>query len=207
MTQDYSSGPNFPCPPSDPDAGDWCSLPPDQADMCHAGACFVLLRQCLKLCSPGFALEFGVQTGHSLGLIAHRLSVVGFDSFQGLPEDWGPFPKGALAHEAPEVPNARMVDGWFSDTLPMFDFATVEPLRLVHIDCDLYSSTKTVLDHVGPHLVPGVFVVFDEFLYDWPPNESRGGEEQRAWREFVDRTQIGWEVVGHSGGAWAIRII
>lgn len=192
MTQDYSLGPNYPGV--------------RRSDTCHGGLCYQLLRHCVSICAPGWALEFGVQTGHSLGLISHRLSAVGFDSFEGLPEDWGPFKKGTFAHEQPDVSNAKLVVGWFSDTLPTFDFTTVDPLRLVHIDCDLYTSTKTVLDHLGPHLTPGVVIIFDEFLQDWPPNEARGGEEQRAWREFADRTHIDWEVIGWSSGAWAIQI-
>lgn len=195
MERDYSLGPNW----------DWRGTP--DADTCHDGNCYTLLRHCINLCAPGFGLEFGVQSGHSLELIGQRLSAVGFDSFQGLPENWGPFPAGAFAQPPPTVDDSQLVDGWFADTLPTFDFTTVDPIRLVHIDCDLYSSTKTVLDHLGPYLVPGVYVVFDEFLYDWPPNEAHGGEEQWAWREFVDRIPINWHVVGHSGGAWAIQIV
>ena len=55
-------------------------------------------------------------------------------------------------------------------------------MALVHVDCDLYWSTVTVLDHIGPHLRSGCVVVFDEFHgYD-------GAElhEARAWGEFVD---------------------
>lgn len=151
-------------------------------------------------------MEFGVQTGHSLEIITERLAAVGFDSFEGLPEEWGPFEKGAFAHQPPAVAGATLVNGWFSDTLPAFDFAAVDPLRLVHIDCDLYSSTKTVLKHLGPYLTAGVYLVFDEFLEGWPPNEHLGGEEQRAWREYADETQIEWDVVGHAGGAWSIQI-
>jgi Macrocin-O-methyltransferase (TylF) len=190
--QDYSLGPDWPASTVG-------------GITCHDGVCFTLLRHCIGLCAAGFGLEFGVQSGHSLELIAQRLSVVGFDGFTGLPEDWGPYPKGSFAQEPPAT-DSRLVIGMFSDTLPTFDFTTVDPLRLVHIDCDLYSSTKTVLNYLCPNLIPGVIVVFDEFLEDWPPNEIRGGEEQRAWREFADHTQIDWEVIGHAGGAWAIRI-
>jgi hypothetical protein len=205
MSQDFSLGPNFPSPPSDPDAKDWLSLPEGDTHLCHGGVCYPLLRHCINLCEPGFALEFGVQSGHSLALISQRLSAVGFDSFLGLPEAWGPFTPGAFAQDdPPTVPNARLVTGWFSDTLPTFDFASVAPLRLVHIDCDLYSSTKTVLNHVGQHLKPGTFVVFDEFVHDW--DASKPGEEQVAWREFAERAQIGWKVIGNSSGAWAVQI-
>lgn len=193
MNQDYSPGPYW-------------SEKKDADDPCHEGLCYPLLRHCLGLCTAGSALEFGVQTGHSLSLISRYLSPTGFDSFEGLPEDWGPFTKGTFAHPPPDIATGQLVIGWFRDTLPKFDFTTIDSLRLVHIDCDLYSSTETVLDYLGPYLTSGVLVVFDEFLYDWPPNEARGGEEQRAWREFANRTQISWDVIGSSGGAWAIQI-
>ena len=35
------------------------------------------------------------------------------------------------------------VEGGNTVEVRRFDFATVQPLRLVHIDCDLYSSTNT----------------------------------------------------------------
>jgi len=186
--------------------GPYLAPKPDPADPCHRGQCYSLLRHCIELCEPGYGLEFGVQTGHSLELIARRLYGVGFDSFNGLPEPWGPYPKGMFAHHPPAIPNTRIVVGWFADTLPTFDFTTVQPLRLIHIDCDLYSSTKTVLEHLGPHLAPGTILVFDEYLYDWPPNEARGGDEQRAWRDFTQTHPVRWKVIGHAAGAWAIQV-
>ncbi len=151
----------------------------------------------------GFAVEFGVGVGVSLGLIAARMPVVGFDSFQGLPEDWRPeYPVGALAFPQPKISNARIVSGWFADTLPGFDFGTVDPIALVHIDCDLYSSAATVLKYVGPHLKAGAVIVFDEF-FGYPGAELH---EERAWREYVEATGVDWMVLGHGEEQWAIQL-
>ena len=74
----------------------------------------------------------------------------------------------------------------------------------MHFDADLYSSTATALNHVGPHLRPGCYVVFDE----WHGFHGAGPDlhEQRAWCVFADRTGIGWTVTGHGFQQWAVRI-
>jgi SAM-dependent methyltransferase len=152
---------------------------------------------------PQFALEFGVGDGATLRLIAAHMPTVGFDSFTGLPEDWRPgYPKGTFATSPPTVRNTRLVIGAFADTLPGFDFATVQPIGLVHFDADLYSSTKTALRHVGPHLRPGAVLVFDE----WHGYPGCAAHEQRALREHARRTRIHWTVIGHDDQAWAIRL-
>lgn len=163
---------------------------------------YALLRYVLQLKPRGVALEFGVGQGTSLLQIADYMPVFGFDSFKGLPEDWRDgFSAGAFACNPPYVPCDRcsLVIGLFEDTLPDFDF---DDIGLVHIDCDLYSSTATVLKYVGPHLNSGCYVVFDEW-HGYPGCER---DEQRAWREFAKRSGIRWNVVGHSFQQWAIRI-
>lgn len=148
----------------------------------------------------GVALEFGVATGHSGRIIGSRMSVVGFDSFEGLPEDWRPgFPAGKFAGRPPDYPG-HIVIGLFADTLPRYVFPLV---AFVHVDCDLYSSTFTVLEHVGPHLRPGCVIVFDEF-HGYPGWEDH---EARAWGEFVERTGIEWEPIGHGPEQLAVRIL
>ncbi|PPK67238.1 class I SAM-dependent methyltransferase [Actinokineospora auranticolor] len=139
----------------------------------------------------GMALEFGVFSGQSLKAIAADRAgrdVFGFDSFQGLPEDWRTnIPAGAFAVDAqPVVDGAELVVGWFADTLP--DFLADHPgdVAFLHLDADLYSSTKTVLDHVGPRLRDGSVILFDEY-FNYPGWEEH---EHRAWREFVTRTGI-----------------
>jgi predicted O-methyltransferase YrrM len=148
------------------------------------------LRLGLELAPKGgMALEFGVFAGRSLRVIAEvrkGQDVYGFDSFEGLPEDYRPHVReGAFAVGAlPEVDGAELVVGWFQDTLPGFLETHPGPVDFLHVDGDLYSSAVTVLEHVGPRLQPGSIVVFDEFFNfpDWPQHEFR------AWQEWLERT-------------------
>ena len=154
--------------------------------------------------SDAQAVEFGVGSGTSTALIARYLSVTGFDSFTGLPEDWRDgYPKGSLAFRPPAIARTHLVVGLFADTLPSFDFATVCPLGLVHFDADLYSSTATALAYVGPYLRRGCVLVFDE----WHGYEGAENHEQRAWREYVSRNpRLDWDVIGHGEQSWAIKL-
>lgn len=143
------------------------------------------------MAGDGMALEFGVYNGSTLKIIAADCpdrKVFGFDSFAGLPEDWRPgFPAGAFtAGGVPEVAGAEMVVGWFSDTLPGFLAENPEPVDFLHVDADLYSSTRTVFDLVGPRLRPGSVIVFDEY-FNYP---GWADHEHRAWSEHVARTGL-----------------
>jgi hypothetical protein len=164
---------------------------------------FPVLRRALEVAPQGYALEFGVAEGTSLAIIADKMPVVGFDSFLGLPEEWGPYPVGARACQPPNIPNTRLVVGLYADTLPGFDFGEVDPISLVHFDCDLYSSCVTVLDWVGPWLGAGTLICFDE----WHGNPWHADHEEKAWHEFASDTGIKWEVIGHDSEAWAIKIV
>ena len=138
--------------------------------------------------ATGLALEFGVYSGTTLEIIAKLRNgeVYGFDSFEGLPEDWrSTFGAGTFAvDELPQVPGAELVVGWFDDTLPAFLDEHPGQVSLLHIDGDLYSSAKTVLDLCGPRLVEGSIVIFDEY-FNFPGWEQH---EHRAWEEYVART-------------------
>ncbi len=116
-------------------------------------------------------LEFGVYEGRSLRWWAQHLSqpdarLVGFDSFEGLPEDWRPGQGQGRFRTAgpPDVddPRVSFVVGWFDETLPGYTPPEHDQL-VVNVDCDLYSSTRTVLAWLEPHLRPGSLVYFDEF--------------------------------------------
>ncbi|ONI76112.1 hypothetical protein ALI144C_36080 [Actinosynnema sp. ALI-1.44] len=147
------------------------------------------LRYALELApSDGMALEFGVFQGRSLRIIGATRSgeVYGFDSFKGLPEDYRSHVReGAFAIDGlPDVPGAELVVGWFDDTLPGFMAEHPGPVSFLHVDGDLYSSTKTVFDLVGPRLRVGSIVIFDEF-FNFPGWEKH---EYRAWQEFLSAT-------------------
>ena len=153
---------------------------------------------------PGTALEFGVADGHSLRRIVAGMPagsrVVGFDSFEGLPELWRDgFGIGSFRTTAPMVPGAELVVGLFDESLP--EWPVPDDIRLLHVDCDLYASTRTVLDHLGSHLAPGCLIVFDEFHgYDGCEDH-----EERAWREYATDT-IRWTELACGPEQLLIRI-
>lgn len=170
---------------------------------------YATLRDVLTEHQPqGWAIEFGVYSGASLKIIAEHMPVIGLDSFDGLPEDWRPgFPKGKFAlpfggPQYPYHPNAMIVPGLFSDSLPPLIERGLPWLGLVHIDCDLYSSTVTALDAVLPFIGAETFVVFDEF-HGYPGHEEH---EMKAWEEFIIRNQITYSVVGEGPEEKAFRI-
>jgi hypothetical protein len=150
---------------------------------------------------PGLALEFGVATGSTLKIIADAVArdhtVAGFDSFAGLPETWRTgFPVGEFAQEQiPTVEGAEIVVGLFTDELPGFLARNEEEIAFLHIDCDLYSSTKTVFDLLGDRLAPDAVVLFDEF-FNYPGWRQH---EYRAWTEFTARTGRSFEYLGYTG--------
>lgn len=160
------------------------------------------LRHVLSLKPGGLAVEFGVYKGTTLRMIAAVMPVVGFDSFEGLPEDWRPgFGAGRFACPPPNL-GVELVIGRFEDTLPTWAAQPHPRIGFVHIDCDLYSSTTTMLKHIGPLLRSGCYVVFDEF-WGYPGAETH---EQRAWAEYVGRTGVQYDVIGHGPEQWAIRL-
>lgn len=139
----------------------------------------------------GLVLEFGVRHGNTIRQIAALVDqqVHGFDSFEGLPEVWHHEPKGSYTTKGviPPVPkNVKLHVGWFADTLPKFLEEFSGPVRFINIDCDIYSSTQTVLDLLGPRIVAGSVIVFDEYI----GNEHWREDEFKAFQEAV--AKYGW---------------
>jgi hypothetical protein len=158
----------------------------------HFGHPHHTLEYALSLApTGGLALEFGVFSGTTLKIISTARGgekVFGFDSFEGLPTAWrSGFPAGTFRVDGtPDVPGAELVVGLFADTLPGFMDSHQGPVDFLHVDGDLYSSAKIVLDLVGPRLRPGSVIVFDEF-FNFPGWQEH---EYKAWREHVEQTGI-----------------
>jgi len=158
---------------------------------------------------PGLYLEFGVGRGKSMRWIAPRVAgtVHGFDSFEGIPEHWNGNPIGAFAQKKlPKVPsNVEFHIGLFGDTLPGFMDKHDGPVAFLHVDCDLYSSTVTIFEHLGSRLQPGAIVLFDEYynFHRWRQHEFRG------FQEWVARSGAKYEYIGFSvtGQQVVVRIL
>jgi hypothetical protein len=140
----------------------------------------------------GLIAEFGVFEGRTINFLADRTpeTIHGFDGFEGLPEDWRPgFPRGTFSRDVPEVrPNVSLVVGMFEDTLPGFLARHRDDMSLLHIDCDLYSSTRTVLRHCAPRIREGTVIVFDEY-FNYP---GWRGHEFRAFQDFIAESGRGY---------------
>jgi len=65
--------------------------------------------------------------------------------------------------------------------------------RSSHIDCDLYSSTKTVFDWLKPRIRAGT-IVFDEY-FNYPNWHQH---EFKAFKEFVEECHVKYEYLGYA---------
>ncbi len=157
--------------------------------------------------NEGLVLEFGVNFATSIRQIASLAAqeVHGFDSFEGLPEAWHGEPRGSYTTKGtlPAVPeNVFLHQGWFEDTLPPFLERFRGPVRLVHIDCDLYSATRTVLESLAGRIVPGSVIVFDEYF----GHEHWREDEFRAFQETVAKHHWRYDYLCFSAKQAVVRI-
>jgi len=133
-------------------------------------------------------LEFGVAWGESFKWWLQKnnhaeSSFYGFDTFDGLPEDWGPFKKGAFSSNQalPDIGNdnrARFLKGLFQQTLPEFvkEFNN-NKRNVIMMDADLFSATLYTLTTLAPYLKKGDIIFFDEFVV--PTHEFK------AYQDFI----------------------
>jgi hypothetical protein len=146
--------------------------------------------------SRNLVLEFGVYKGGMINYQAKKfpeLKFVGFDSFEGLQEQWsGMAPEKTfdLGGKLPRVRgNVELVKGWFAESGPRWKMqnpASGVPL-LVHVDCDTYAATVDVLEFCSDYVEHGLVIHFDDYFGF--PNWRTGGfkalkemSEKRRWR-------------------------
>lgn len=157
--------------------------------------------------APGLWLEFGVFGGYSINFLARRAagSVWGFDSFEGLQEDWKGtgLAKGSfnLGGKLPRVrKNVHLIKGWFDATLPGFLAEHRDGIALLHLDCDTYEATRYVLNAVADRLTPETVVMMDDY------HGFRGFREGqfKAWAEFVDARNLHFRYAAFNRHAVAV---
>lgn len=134
-----------------------------------------LIECCEKVASlKGDAAEIGVYRGYSASLICRELPdtlLHLFDTFAGMPKELyrqgdkhkpGDFSETSVVTVRDELVrqghrNFVIHEGLFPRT------AVTCPLKLVHIDCDLYESTAEALRWAWWHLVPGGLILCDDW--------------------------------------------
>jgi hypothetical protein len=144
-------------------------------------------------------LEFGVAYGQSFRWFMQQQRhpdsrFHGFDTFDGLPEDWGHYKKGMFSNnmQAPVIDDARgkFYTGLFQQTLPGFLQHDFDPSRknIIMMDADLYSATLYVLTLLAPFLKKGDIIFFDEFVV--PTHEFK------AYLDFIQSYYLNLELIG-----------
>jgi O-methyltransferase len=168
--------------------------------------------QAIKGRDIGDYLEFGVFNGSSLGsayLTAKKMNLksmkfFGFDSFEGLPDGTNeehdilqkgfyccPFEKTkeCLKRRGVDPKEIVWIKGVYNETL---NDETIKKIKLgrigiVFIDCDTYSSSKTVLDFLAPLITEPAIVCLDDWkLYDM---DIKGTGEYKSFNEFLEKNR------------------
>lgn len=131
-------------------------------------------------------LEFGVWNGRSINymaLIRPDCIFHGFDSFEGLPENWivghekGHFKTEFIKLKFRE--NIIIHKGWFEDTIKEIKCCN-QKITGIHIDCDLGSSTTTILNELKDLIIENKpLLLFDE-MYNY------NGFEKHEFKSFLD---------------------
>lgn len=153
-------------------------------------------------------LEFGVAQGKSFRWwVEHEKNAksqfYGFDTFTGLPEDWGPFKKGSFSNgnEPPKIDDNRchFYQGLFQKTLDNFlkDYQ-VGKQKVIHMDADIYSATLYVLTTITPFLQTGDIILFDEFNVPM--------HEYKAFKEWTESFYINYTVIGEVNNFYQVAV-
>ena len=153
-------------------------------------------------------LEFGVRNGLSINYFSKNIKsqFYGFDTFQGIPEDW----VGTSGHKGsysangviPKVnKNVSIIQGLIEDTLVDFLINNKKKISFIHIDVDIYSTSKFILNKIKEYIQGDVIILFDDFCCF--PGWKNG--EYKALNEVFDEEKIKYLAFG--GEVCAVKII
>ncbi|MFM6923981.1 MAG: TylF/MycF/NovP-related O-methyltransferase [Ferruginibacter sp.] len=142
-------------------------------------------------------LEFGVSGGSSFRWWLSKntnpsSAFFGFDTFEGLPEKWGGYAKGAMAAKLETLnindTRASFYKGLFQETLiPFLENYRPGNRKLIHMDADLFSATIFTLSQLYKYLNDGDIIMFDEFAVPL--------HEFLALKIFTENFYINYEVI------------
>lgn len=158
-----------------------------------------------RIAPTSIGLEFGVYGGGSLNYFANACPLNtfhGFDSFEGLPDDWiTNHPKGTFKIDFDKLKFSKNViiqKGWFDQTIPKFiedNSNELHNIDFIHVDCDIYSSTKYILQSLSSIIKNNKpILLFDEF-YNYKGYEDH---EFKAFNEFISDVNIDFDILGHN---------
>lgn len=168
---------------------------PNRYENFYTGNRRTSLEFAMELTKNGVFAQFGVYKGESAKwLLTDKCQELYlYDSFEGLPENWNRrFKKGHFKCEMPffDDPRVKIVKGFFEETVDRFNKIQ---FGIINIDCDLYSSTMTVLNNI--EIFNGQILVFDEMYRIQSSQEN----EMKAFLDWSKYKNIDYNVLGKTG--------
>lgn len=170
---------------------------------------YLALRFGVDDLAPGHIVEFGTYRGGNALFMAHickelhpDMKIYAFDTYEGMPETdaerdahrAGDFEDAGYEEilrliEKQQLDNLVLVKGLFEDTAPDA-LKEIGPVRLNHIDCDIYSAVKYSYDVSIPNMVDGGYWVFDDALYSSCIGAMEAVEELVVQRDGRSAEQV-----------------
>ena len=141
--------------------------------------------------------EFGVWRAEAFRyLIKTFKKGYGFDTFEGIPEDWHDEKAGTYSSDGniPKIKGGKFIVGKFEDTLPDFFSEDRPRASIINFDADLYSSTICALNFAKPVIDHHTILIFDEFII----NKNWEQDEYKALEEFCQTNNCTYEVLSIS---------
>lgn len=90
-------------------------------------------------------------------------------------------------------------EGFFSKTIPMFKLKyNLDKIKLIHIDCDLYSSTRDIFTILGP------VILFDEY---WNYSGWQDSGEFKAFQEFITESGRTYTYLGYMDSGESVAVM
>jgi hypothetical protein len=130
--------------------------------------------------AEGCIVEVGVYRGGTLWHLVHNAEgrpVYGYDTFGGMPfqdegdsHRVGDFADTSLAAVQAAVPDAILISGTFPRSL-----IEMPSIAFAHVDCDQYQSIKDCINVLGPKMLAGGVMWFDD--YGCLPSANRAVDE------------------------------
>ena len=161
----------------------------------HRWALFDRMVELSKKARPFY--EYGVWRGEAFRyLIKTFKKGYGFDTFEGLPEDWHDEPAGTYSSDSniPQIKGGEFIVGKFEDTLPGFFSEPRPKASIINFDADLYSSTICALNFSKSVIDKHTILIFDEFII----NKNWEQDEYKALNEFCLNNNCSYEVLAIS---------
>lgn len=153
-------------------------------------------------------IEFGVAEGESFRKFVQQninsdSRFYGFDTFTGLPEDFGVYKKGKFNtnNAVPVIADSRVkfYQGLFQQTVPGFlSELNKEQRNVIMMDADLYSATLYALTAMAPFLKKDDIIFFDEFAV--PTHEFK------AFYDFTQAYYINLELIAAANNYYFVAL-